>query len=111
MKTRRSRLGVLLVLLTVLIISSCTDNTMAKSFGGTEIIKLPIDTKFQNITWKGDEIWYVTRKMRAEEKSEVYKFHEKSKFGMLESTIIIKESKTKVIKDERLTIERFQDTF
>lgn len=45
----------LVVILTV-IFSSCTDNQRARSFGGTETIKLEPHEQFINIAWKGDDL-------------------------------------------------------
>ena len=86
--------SLLLVMFVGTFTTSCTDNQRVKSWGGEATIELPVDTKLVNITWKGSEVWYLTRPMRKEEKAETYRFHEESSFGMIEGTYVVKESKT-----------------
>lgn len=73
---------------------ACTENERVKKWGGTSVIELPIGKKLINITWKGEQLWYITRPMRKDEKPETYRFHEESNFGLLEGTYIVKESRT-----------------
>jgi hypothetical protein len=75
---------------------SCSSNGMAKNFGGSMEIKLPVNTKLVNVTWKESQLWYVTRPMKKDETPETYTFQEKSTLGILEGTITIKESTTSV---------------
>jgi len=65
------------------IFASCTDNQRARSYGGTEEIKLEPGEKFINITWKKDNMWVIT------EKEGVYYAREKSSYGIWEGTIIV----------------------
>lgn len=81
-----------LTLLTVLaLLSGC--NGAARKFGGTTEIKLPVGKKLVNVTWKENDIWYLTRDMKDGELAETYRFDEDSNWGVLEGTVIIKESK------------------
>ncbi len=73
-------------------------NNQAKNWGGTQTIQLPANTKLVNATWKDSEMWYLTRPMRKDEKPEEHVFHEQSNFGLLEGTIVFKESVTTVEK-------------
>lgn len=73
--------------------ASCTENARVKRFGGTGDINLPQGKKLVNITWKQDEIWYLTRPMRKDEVAETYQFQEESSWGVVEGTYIIHESK------------------
>jgi hypothetical protein len=82
-------------LITLLTITSCTENSRAKNFGGTAEIVLPVNKKLVTATWKDDNLWYLTRDMQESEEAETYEFHEESSFGMMEGTYIIKETKTK----------------
>lgn len=68
-------------------------NTLARSFGGTITVDLPVGEKLQEATWKDDELWYLTRPMREDEEPETWKFQEKSNYGVIEGTVIFKESK------------------
>lgn len=74
---------------------SCTDNNRVKNYGGTATIDLPANTKLVNCTWKGEQMWTLTRDMTETDSAETYKFKEYSSFGIIEGTYIIKESKSK----------------
>ena len=67
--------------------------SMARSFGGTHTIELPKNEKLELITWKDDELWYLTRPMREGEKAETWTYQESTDFGVVEGKVIIKESK------------------
>lgn len=83
----------LLILSIFILLSSCTENSWIKNWGGEGQIQLPQGKKLVNVTWKGDEVWYLVRDMKQDEFPEKYEFHEKSSFGMLEGTYIIVESR------------------
>jgi len=70
-----------------LFLLSCTDNTRARRFGGTEAIKLEPQEKFINITWKQDDIWIIVK----DTISGVYYAREKSSFGVWQGKIIIEK--------------------
>jgi hypothetical protein len=72
---------------------SCTENSRVRNFGGDGIIKLPKGQKLVNMTWKNDDIWYLTRPMNSTDVAETYKFHEESSWGMVEGTYKIIETK------------------
>jgi len=62
-------------LLSIMILASCSNNQMAKSFGGSITIELPIGQKLVNVTWKDEsDIWYLTRPMRSIDTPEIYTF-------------------------------------
>ena len=69
------------------------DNARVKRFGGTAELDLPANTKLINVTWKDDELWTLTREMKPNESPETYKFTEDSKWGILEGTYVIKETR------------------
>lgn len=79
-------------MLTILL-ASCTGNEMAKQYGGSTELILPAGQKLVTVTWKGDDLWYATRPMKSTDSTEVYKFSESSNFGILEGTVIIKETR------------------
>jgi hypothetical protein len=83
------KLAVLFIL--IIVFTSCTQNQRAKNFGGKASIVLPAGKKLINTTWKNDNLWYLVRDRRPEEKIEEYEFYEESSFGILEGTYIIKE--------------------
>jgi len=76
-----------------LFFNSCTQNQRAKNFGGKAEINLPENQKLINATWKDDNLWYLTRPMRADETPETYTFSEESSWGVWEGAYIIHERK------------------
>ena len=72
---------------------SCTENSRVKTFGGTGDINLPKGQKLVNTTWKGEQIWYLSRPFRKDEDAEVYRFQEESGWGVVEGTYYIHETK------------------
>ena len=85
-------IGVLLVVLTVSL-TACTSNTAARYYGGTTTINLDPNTKFVDITWKEESLWILTKPMIDDDIAETYHFEEDSRYGLLEGTVIIKETK------------------
>lgn len=65
---------------------SCTDNSRARNWGGTEEISLKPNEVVLNITWKNGELWICTR----DTTTGVVYFREMSSWGVLEGTVIVK---------------------
>jgi hypothetical protein len=84
---------IFLILGLAMIIGSCTQNQRAKRWGGTANYDLECNKKLVEVTWKGEEMWFLTRDMREGEIAETYKFNEESSYGLLEGTVVIKECK------------------
>lgn len=74
-------------------LTSCTENSRARTMGGTATIELPKNTELVNVTWKETQLWYLTRPMRADETPETLTFKEKSSLGIVEGTVLFKESR------------------
>jgi hypothetical protein len=83
---------ILFAILTIALFS-CTENEQAKRWGGTADLTLPRGQKLLNVTWKEDNLWYLTRPMTATDSAVTYTFQEKSNYGLQEGTFIIYESK------------------
>lgn len=64
---------------------SCTDNNMARNYGGTEEIQIPEGQTLINMTWKEANLWVLT------EDSSYYYFQEHSSWGVWEGTIKVKK--------------------
>ncbi len=80
--------------LVIVALSSCTDNTRVKNFGGTAVLNLRSDQKLVNVTWKNDELWVLTKTRTVADTSyNTYNFSEKSSWGVIEGTYTIIESK------------------
>lgn len=93
MKRRYGIFGIFVLILMSLFMVSCTPNQRAKDFGGTMTYDVSPNEKVVNVTWKDADLWVLTRAMRSDEQAESYYFREKSKFGIMNGTIILKESK------------------
>ena len=68
------------------------DQFVAKNFGGDYTVKLHGE-KLVNITWKDNQLWYLTRPMKEEDEAETYKLQEDSQYGLMEGTVTIIEHK------------------
>ena len=76
-----------MVAITLLALASCTDNQRARSFGGTETVKLERNEKFINITWKQDNLWIIVQDTVTGD----YYAREKSSFGVMQGKVIIQK--------------------
>lgn len=85
--------SVALLTISTMFLAGCTENIRAKTLGGTAIETLAPNTKLVNVTWKDDELWILTRPSRPGENPETYKFIEKSRFGIIEGKVVIRETR------------------
>ena len=76
-----------------LLLFSCTENNRVKNWGGTGTINIPRGEKLVNVTWKGEQIWYLTTKMIESDTPKTYQFNEESSWGIMEGSYYIVESK------------------
>lgn len=76
----------LLVFILIASLTSCTDNSRSRNYGGTETVDLRKNEVFVNMSWKQDNLWIITK----DTVTGISYGREKSSFGMLEGTIIIK---------------------
>ncbi len=74
-----------LIAVVAMTIISCTDNQRARSFGGTETIKLQPNEEFINITWKQDNLWIIVK----DKNTGKFYAREKSSFGMMQGKVVI----------------------
>ena len=60
----------------IMLIMCCATGcqTATRNFGGTTTLKLEPNEKLEEITWKDDSLWYLTRPMRDDEEPEVHIF-------------------------------------
>lgn len=84
---------ILTLIVLICLFSGCTSNSRAKNWGGTDTVKLPKGQKFINVTWKDNNLWYVSRPMKSDEQAESYTFQEISPWGIVEGTVKIIETK------------------
>jgi hypothetical protein len=66
--------------------TSCTENSRARRWGGTEEISLKPNEKVLNVTWKENEMWICTK----DTVTGIVYFREKSSWGVMEGTVILK---------------------
>lgn len=64
-----------------------------KSFGGSMTLNLEPNQKLEEITWKDDSLWYLTRPMTDDDIAETHTFQQSSEWGVFEGTVTIVESK------------------
>jgi hypothetical protein len=76
----------LLGIVGLVVLSACTDNSRARRWGGTEEVALKPNEIVLGVTWKGDEMWILTK----DTVTGVSYFREKSSWGVLEGTIVLK---------------------
>ena len=72
---------------------SCTENRMARTYGGKMTINLPKGEKLINATWKEANLFYLTEPMEEGYVPKSKKFRESSNFGVWESEITFVESR------------------
>lgn len=78
---------ILTIAIILLVLVSCTGNQRARSFGGTETVQIEPQEKFINITWKQDNLWVIVQDTIT---GTIYA-KEKSSFGLVQGTVIIKK--------------------
>lgn len=81
-----------MVMMMVVCMSGC--QKIAKNYGGNITIELEPNTKLEEITWKDDSLWYLTRPMRDEEEAETHIFQQSKDFGFMEGSVTVIETKT-----------------
>ena len=67
--------------------------SVTKDFGGSTTIELEPNQKLEEITWKDDSLWYLTRPMTDDDIVETHTFQQSSNFGVFEGTVTIIEKK------------------
>ncbi|MBO7450420.1 MAG: hypothetical protein J6U54_08620 [Clostridiales bacterium] len=72
-----------------ILLSGCQAAT--RELGGNMTLTLDPGVKLEEITWKEDSLWYLTRPMRDGEKAETHVFKQSSEWGVFEGTVTIIE--------------------
>ena len=75
------------------ILMGCTSNTRARHWGGTMTINLPAGQELMEATWKDNNLYYLTRPMASDYVPVTKTFHEDSRFGVIEGTVIFIETR------------------
>lgn len=69
-------------------LTSCTENSRARNFGGKQEFALKPNEMLINVTWKDDDMWVLTK----DTITNVQYFRESSSFGIWEGEIVIKNN-------------------
>lgn len=83
--------SVIALALSTTLFSSC--QTVTKNWGGDMTINLEPNQKLEEITWKDDSLWYLTRPMTENDIAETHTFQQQTDFGVFEGTVTIVETK------------------
>ena len=83
--------SVITLALSTTLFSSC--QTVTKNWGGDMTINLEPNQKLEEITWKDDSLWYLTRPMTKDDIAETHTFQQQTDFGIFEGTVTIVETK------------------
>ena len=70
-----------------IVLTSCTRQQMTREFGGKMEIKLPAGQELMMVTWKENDLFYLTRPMSPDY------MPVSSSFGIMESTVLFIESR------------------
>lgn len=76
----------LILAISLVTMTNCTENQRARSFGGEEKVDLPPNNILINTTWKQDDLWILTK----DTNTGIYYFREKSSWGIWNGKIVIK---------------------
>jgi len=82
----------IVILLTFLCLTSC-DQSITKTLGGTTKIELESGERLVEVTWKGDDIWYLVEPMDSNYVPKTKTFKESSRVGILEGKVIFYEKR------------------
>ena len=64
-----------------------------RNCGGNTTLELEPNQKLEEITWKDDSLWYLTRPMTNDDIAETHTFQESSNFGVFEGSVTVVERK------------------
>jgi uncharacterized lipoprotein YehR (DUF1307 family) len=83
----KTKLSVLIVtVITIILLSSCTQNARTRNFGGSEELQLKPNEVLINITWKENNMWVLTE----DTLTNIKYFRENSNWGVWEGEVIVK---------------------
>lgn len=84
---------ILFIIATIMLLTSCTEQYMARQFGGNVKIEIPAGYKVTSATWKDDNIFYFIEPMEDDYTPTEKKFIESSSYGVWESEVIFVEKR------------------
>ena len=84
---------IILILVAAFCLCSCTEQMMTREWGGEMTIELPKGQELMMVTWKDDDLFYLTKPMSEDYVPTTKTFRESSSFGILESTVYFVETR------------------
>ena len=85
---------IIILLLTISIcLCSCNEQIRTRVYGGEMTINLPAGQELMMVTWKDNDLFYLTRPMSPDYVPVTKVFHESSSYGVIGSTVYFKESR------------------
>ena len=88
------RLSMLIFAIVIIFIIAASINGChgaTRSFGGEMTVELEPGQKLEEITWKEEPLWILTRPMREGESAETHIFYEDAEWGVLEGQVTVVE--------------------
>ena len=87
----KKKICVALAIMATLSLAGCQVTT--RKWGGSTTIELDPNLKLEEITWKDDSLWYLTRPMTKDDVAETHTFKESSNLGIIQGTVTVIEKK------------------
>lgn len=89
---KKTILVIVLILAMLFVLSGCTEQEMAKSFGGEYTVELEQGKELVNLTWKENELWILVKDRDPDQTPQSYTFFQDSNYGIFEGTVFINEN-------------------
>jgi len=83
----------ILIVVALICMCSCTEQIRTRQFGGKMEIRLPTGQELMEATWKDDDLFYLTRPMTPDYVPVTKTFQESSSWGVMESTVYFIETR------------------
>lgn len=84
---------ILIIISAIFVLSSCTEQYVARNFGGEMTVKIPPGYKVTSATWKESDLFYFLEPMEDGYTPKEKKFVESSSYGVWETEVTFKESR------------------
>ena len=85
---------IIILLITISIcLCSCNEQIRTRVYGGEMTINLPAGQELMMVTWKDNDLFYLTRPMASDYVPVTKVFQERSPLGVIRTTVYFKESR------------------
>ena len=89
----KQKVAIVLMAISMTVMSLTGCQTVTKNYGGEMTVNLEPNRKLEEVTWKDNSLWYLTRPMTDEDVAETHTFQQQTDLGVFEGTVTIVESK------------------